>query len=192
MIPAMYCRPIVDCADRALQALELVGGLVGIDGGERALHRGRQRVGIAARAQRERQVLRRRLRERPVEGRLVPPHDPLVDHVAGHADDGEPGRVLVAVRHAEALADRVLPRPEALGERPAHDRHLAPLLLVGRLEAAALQQRKPKRREEIRRRDARLDLRRIAALRERLPFDRDRRASCSRCGPAASWWPRRS
>ena len=124
-MPAMYCRPIVDCRIDAGQAPQLVGRLVGIDGRERAPHGPGERLGIAARPQRERQVLRRRLHERTVEGRRVAAQHPLVDHVARDAHDGEPRGVELAVQHPEALADRVLPRPEALGDRAADDGHRA-------------------------------------------------------------------
>jgi hypothetical protein len=140
---AMKAKPAARSLDQCLHRRQRCNRLIGVDLRNRATQIAGQGVWIAHRAHRKRDRVRRRLRERPVDG-LELPHEPVMRHIARYADHGDPRPV---DRELESLAERVAVAPVGIGEAAAHDGHLHRVGPIRIIELAAADQRNFHRRE---------------------------------------------
>ena len=173
MIPATYCIPIVP---RWIARFMLRMSSAGWSGSTSIRARrtaGPSASGSPAGAQRERQARPRFLAHGHVHRRVVAPRHPLVDHVAADADHRQPGLVAFAGHGAEALAERVLPGPEPLGEGAADDGHARRVGVVALLDRSPLEQGQAHHGEVARLDPAGVHVRRLRVLRQWLALDLD-------------------
>ena len=98
--------------------------------------------------------------------------EPAVDVVAADADDGHPR----CRSDPDSLADGIFVRPVLSSEGLGDDRDELRVLAVGVGESAPRHDRRLQRREQVRRRHAVVDARRIVGIRVRLAVDLDRAA----------------